>query len=229
MPYLSTKPLISAPKNLTYPFHFFKNFRKKHPKKGLPIDLQIKMLSGDFDTKKVKEIISGYDLSEEELNIIANGFRLKKEFDLAEKYYQDALKKNKGDGDVYGNLISLYCEQEKYDLCGKTFKLGVKMAWQGREFIYFHQARAWFNQKKYDFAVSTAILGIEKEEKYEPLFILCIKSWIIMGAESHKQNKSEEAKDTFALAGKMAHIAHSIFPESEEVSELYDLLFEEKK
>lgn len=149
--------------------NFFKGFRKKNYKKGLPLDIQVKINAGDFDTEKIKKIISEYDLSAEELNIIAVGFRLKKEFDFAEKYFKDSLKKNKAEGDVYGNLISLYCEQERYDLCEKIFKLGLKMARRGREFVYYHQARAWFNQKKYDLAVSTAMSGIEKEENYQPL------------------------------------------------------------
>jgi len=205
-------------------FNFLKKAGKK---KSLPFDLQLDIQSGKFDTKQVLKIISGYDLSSHELNIIGIGFKNKKEFGLTEKYFIKSLKKDKSNSDAYGNLISLYCEQKKYNLCEKTYLSGIKNAGRGREFIYYHQARALFNQKKYNEALKVGLLGIEEKDD-ELTYILCIKALMNIAKIFQQANKNELAKDPLIMASSLSQIAIKAFPESKEIKELYKFLCKKK-
>lgn len=200
----------------------FRRTKKSSEKKKLPYELQTKLMAGKIDIGEIKKIVNEYNLGGVELNSIATGLRIRGELDLAEKYFCDSLKADETDGDVYGNLISLYCKQKKYGKCQIIFTIGLKRAARSREFIYYHQARALFNQREYPKAISIALDGINEGPPYELLYVLCVKAMIIMWQSARKANASKETIIDFyknALLTTKAGLAR--FPDSKELQEIY--------
>lgn len=206
---------------------FFKKIFSKAKDEVIPPDMQVNIMCGKFDTNELLGRIQGHKLHPEVYNIIGNGFRNKKEYDLAEDFYNKAIKADKKNGDFYGNLMSLYVEIEEYDKCEKLFNDAVKNINRGHEFVYFHQARSYAIQNDLAKALDNANKGISLSgEGYEPLYVLDIQLLIQSAKLMLDNGRKDDAEDIMQTAGKGIQVALHLFPDSERVKELYKDIFE---
>lgn len=83
----------------------------------LPDEYQVRITANEFKKEQLIDIINKYIFRSHHLNLIGTAFRNLKEFNLAEKTYLDAIELSTKYDEPYGNLLSLYIAQEKYELC----------------------------------------------------------------------------------------------------------------
>jgi len=79
------------------------------------------------------------------------------EYNLAEKYYLQAIEK--GHADAMFNLGNLYRNQEKYDLAEKYYLQAIE---KGDANAMFNLGLLYYNQEKYDLAEKYYLQAIEK-------------------------------------------------------------------
>jgi len=202
----------------------------------LTSEQSINLIGGGLELEEINALVEENELTHLDLDFIASGYRSINEFDLAEKSLKEAVELDETFGDHYGNLISLYVELEKFDEAEKMFNTAIEKAIFGREFVYFHQTRAFLTNGNVLSATSTCIQGIEEMEQlrefiapYEDLYFACIKSLEVLISQQQDQNLSE---DTISeTAEKLSNIlleTAELFPNSERVQEVYDYYMEEE-
>lgn len=202
-------------------------FSKSDSNEIVPPSMQVEIMAGKFEAEDLLERINGHELHPEVYNIIAQGFRVKKDYGLAEEFYKKAINADNKNGDFYGNLMSLYVEAEEYDKCEQIFNEAVKKINRGHEFVYFHQARFYAMQDQLEKALSIISEGMSlSREEYEPLYFLNTQILLRLVKFMLDNGRKEEAEDIAQTAGKSVKIALHLFPDSERIQELYKDIIE---
>jgi tetratricopeptide (TPR) repeat protein len=200
------------------------SYAKKEKKEKLPIALSLDLLAGKFIDSEIEEIMKKYSLSAGDLNAIGIGYKDKGQYGTAEKYFIDAIKIDGECGDYVGNLISLYCALEDYDMALRIFQIGIEESKTSLDFIYFHGSRTLFLMENYYGAMEIALHGIENEkcDPYDNLYIIYLKSaWAFLKTGIENMGEDEYVR-VFNVASNVASKAIVLFPDSDEIKNLHD-------
>ncbi len=187
---------------------------KKLSKTPLPDEYQVKIALNEFSRKQLIAISTKFILEAQHLDSIGNAFKNLNEYRLAEKAYIDAIELLPEFDKPYGNLLSLYIDQGKYELCEDIYHKGMTEA-DKKPYIIYQDGRLSFIQGNFrkSLMVARYILMDEGIED-EPAFVLAIHSLLSL----IKQQKDVEKN--YYEASKMWKAGISIFPDSPALIEL---------
>lgn len=183
-------------------------------KNPLPEEYQVRIALNEFRKEQLIDIINKYILKSHHLNLIGLAFRNLKEFDLAEKNYLEAIELSPEYDEPYGNLLSLYITQKKYELCENIYRKGMNNA-NKKSSIMYQDGRLAFVKGNFEQSLLAArSILIDENMNDEAAFVLAIHSLLSL----IKQQKDTEKN--FNEAVKMWEMGISIFSESQSLKEL---------
>ena len=134
-------------------------------KERLPPEYQVRIVTNEFNKKELQNLMEDYELTATEVNLVGNAFRNLGELELAEAALKESISKDKGYDEPYGNLISLYCSQKKYDQCRSVLDDAHRDA-RKDSFVLYQYGRMSVITGDYDTAVNAAYAAL-KGENYE--------------------------------------------------------------
>lgn len=197
-----------------------KNILKKlfgsqdHQKFPMPEEYQVRITLNEFNKEQLLEIINKYILKSHHLNLIGIAFRNLNEFSLAEKAYKDAIELFPEYDEPYGNLLSLYIAQKKYDLCEDVYREGMNNA-SKKSFIIYQDGRLAFIKGNFEQSLMAArSILIDEKMNDEAAFVLGIHSLLSL------INQHKDTEKNFNEAIKMWKMGLSVFPDSESLRQL---------
>ncbi len=187
--------------------------QKTHPKVPFPAEYQVKICL-EYNKGELLELYEKYILKAHHLNLIGIAFKKLNEYDLAEKAYIDAIELQPEYDEPYGNLLSLYINQGKYELCEDIYRKGMSDA-DKKSFIIYQDGRLAFIKGNFQQSLMAArSILIDEEMKDEPAFVLGIHSYLSL----IKQQKDVERN--YYEASKMWKKGISVFPDSQALIDL---------
>jgi tetratricopeptide (TPR) repeat protein len=136
-------------------------------KKGLPWEYQVRIVTNQFTKDELQNLMREHDLTATELNLVANAFRTMDELDLAERTFKESISKEPGYDEAYGNLLSLYCLQERYDEGRALLDDALKHA-RKHSFVWYHFGRMCALSGDLDSALNAAYLALQGENYQRP-------------------------------------------------------------
>lgn len=188
-----------------------------------PPENQVNFLIGKYNKDELLEIIDKYSLESHHLNLIGNAFRAINEFDLAEHAFFKSIELMPEYDEPYGNLISLYIIQEKYDQCEDVYLKGMKSATK-KSFIIFQDGRLAFIKRNFDQSLMAArTVLMDENMDYEPAFILAIHSLLSL----IKEGKGENIKNYCSEASETWQTGINKFPQSDDLKQLSKYFIDE--
>ncbi len=200
------------------------------PVNKLTMEQLARLIAGDMELDEINALVENNELTHLDLDLIAGGYRSVQEFELAEKYLKKAIELDESFGDHYGNLMSLYVELERFDETEELYNTAMEKAIFGREFVYFHQTRAFLLNEDVSSAANTCLQGIDEMEQlrefiepYENLYFSCIKSLEVLIGEQQNQNLPDETiLETATQLSELMYEGLDLFPDSERIQEVYN-------
>jgi tetratricopeptide (TPR) repeat protein len=183
-------------------------------KNPLPEEYQVRIALNEFRKEQLIDIINKYILKSHHVNLIGLAFRNLKEFNLAEKNYLEAIELSPEYDEPYGNLLSLYITQKKYELCENIYRKGMNNA-NKKSSIMYQDGRLAFIKGNFEQSLLAArSILIDENMNDEAAFVLAVHSLLSL----IKQQKDTEKN--FNEAVKMWEMGISIFSESQSLKEL---------
>ncbi len=183
-------------------------------KQPLPQEYQLKIIFNQFSKEDLTNLPEKYILTSNHLNLIGSAFRNMNELGLAEKAYKDAIESAPENDEPYGNLMSLYILQGKYELCEDIYQQGMHNATK-KSFIIFQDGRLAYIQDEFQHSLMAARCVLTDENfASEEAFILCIRSLLSLIKEEDNVEKNT------IEAIEMWQLGISVFPESDELKKL---------
>jgi tetratricopeptide (TPR) repeat protein len=191
------------------------NMKDYHEKPPMPESYQAGLILNEYDKDQLLEIINKYHLNSHHWNLLGTAFRNLKEDSLsAENAYKEAIEKHPEYDEPYGNLLSLYIAQEKFDLFEHVFRQGMKNA-SKKSFIIYQDGRLAFMKGNFNQSLMAAMsILIDEEMKNEGAYVLGIHSLLSM------LDIEKSAEKNFNEALKMWKMDISVFPDSESLIQL---------
>lgn len=187
-----------------------------------PPEDQVNFLSGKNNKEQLLEIMYKYMLEATHLNLIGNAFRALNEFDLAEHTFYKCIELSPEYDEPYGNLLSLYILQEKYELYEDVYTKGMKSATK-KAFIIFQDGRLAFIRGNFEQSLMAAReVLIEEDFNDEPAFILAIHSLLslIKAGNGDILSYCKEASETWQTGIEK-------FPQSDDLKHLSKYFIDE--
>lgn len=146
--------------------------QKPRPKVPFPQENQVKIVLNEYNKDELLEILEKYILKANHLNLIGIAFRALKEYDLAEKVFLESIELLPEYDEPYGNLISIYIIQEKYELCESIYRKGMNNA-NKKSFIIYQDGRLAFIKGNFEQSLMAArSILIDEEMNDEAAFVL---------------------------------------------------------
>jgi tetratricopeptide (TPR) repeat protein len=188
-------------------------------KKRLPYEYQVEIVANQFTKDELQSLMREYDLTATELNLVGNAFRTMDDLKLAERTFKKSISKDKGYDEPYGNLLSLYCLQKRYDEGRALLDDALKHA-RKRSFVWYHFGRMCALSGDYNSAVDAAYAALEGENyEFEAAYELGVRALLARIGQNKSENPEKDVEDAYALltAGL------SKFPDSAELKELAEV------
>lgn len=190
--------------------------KKLEQPKPLPIEIEIKILMNAFDKSELLKITDEFALTSFQFNSVGTAFRQLGELTLAEKYFLMSIEINPKYDEPYAHLISLYAEQNKFDLCETIYQQGSKNATK-KTYIMYHDGRVSFLKGNYQGSLMAGrCILIDEEWRDEKAIVLVIKSLLML----IKNNQSKDIESDFQEARLAWKKGLTIFPDSDELLQL---------
>ena len=189
--------------------------QNKLRKKRLPPEYQVRIVT-EFKKKELQNLMENYELTATELNLVGTAFRNLDEPGLTEAALKESISKDPCYDEPYGNLISLYCSQERYDQCRSVLDDALRNA-RKDSYVWYHYGRMSAISGDYDSAVEAAYAALKGENyEFEAAYELGVHA--IFSRIKHQKSKNPE-KD-LEDAHNLLKVGLSKFPESAELKEL---------
>jgi tetratricopeptide (TPR) repeat protein len=182
----------------------------------LPSTLEVKLAMAQCNRDELLTIANQYDLSQYQSNSLGNAFRSINELDLAERYFLKSIALDPSYDEPYGNLISLYAQQGKFDACNEIYKLGSRNAAK-KTFIMYQDGRVHFLQGDYQTSLFAGrCILIDDKWQNEDAIAMVIKSilMLIRAGQSENIDADFEEAETACKRGLL------LFPDSEQLKQL---------
>ena len=187
-----------------------------------PPELQVNFLTGKYSKEQLLQIMDNYMLEATHLNLIGNAFRALYEFNLAEQAFNKSIELSPEYDEPYGNLLSLYILQKKYELFEDVYLKGMESAVK-KSFIIFQDGRLAFIMGNFEQSLMAAReVMIEEDFNDEPAFILAIHSLLslIKADKGDVAGYCKEAAETWQTGIKK-------FPQSDDLKHLSKYFIDE--
>jgi tetratricopeptide (TPR) repeat protein len=185
-------------------------------KKRLPPEYQVQIVTCQLTSDELQNLMREYDLTATELNLVGNAFRTMDELELAERAFKRSISKDKGYDEPYGNLLSLYCLQTRYDEGRALLDDALKHA-QKHSFVWYHFGRMCVLSGDFDTAVAAAYAALEGEDyEFEAAYELGVRALFARIGQKKSENPDKDLKDAHNLIA----VGLDKFPDSAELKEL---------
>lgn len=185
-------------------------------KKRLPSEYQVRIVTNQLTGDELQNLMREYDLTATELNLIGNAFRTMDEFELAERTFKKSISEARGYDEPYGNLLSLYCLQKRYDEGRALFGDALKHA-RKHSFVWYHFGRLCALSGDYDGAVDAAYAALKGENyEFEAAYELGVHALFARIGKKRSENPEKDLEDAYNLLT----VGRNKFPDSPELKEL---------
>lgn len=182
----------------------------------MPPRYQVMIATNQFKREELQSLTESYELTATELNLVGNAFRNLGELGLAEAILRESISRDKGYDEPYGNLISLYCFQKRYDQCRAVFDDALRNA-RNDSFVWYHYGRMSAISGDYDGAVDAAYAALKSaNHEFEAAYELGVHAIFTRIKNGKSKNPNKDIEDAYELL----QVGLSKFPDSEELKEL---------
>lgn len=188
-------------------------------RKRLPTDYQVRIVTNQFKRDELQNLMREHDLTATELNLVGNAFRTMDELELAERTFKKSISKAKGYDEPYGNLLSLYSLQKRYDE-GRALLEDALRHVQKHSFVWYHFGRMCALAGDYDSAVNAAYTALEGENyEFEAAYELGVHALLTRIGQKKSTNPEKDRED----AHKLLTVGLDKFPDSAELKKLAEV------
>ena len=188
-------------------------------KKRLPSEYQVRIVTNQLTKDELQNLMREYELTATELNLVGNAFRTMDEFELAERTLKKSISKDTGYDEPYGNLLSLYCLQNRYDEGRALLDDALKHA-RKHSFVWYHFGRMCALSGDYDSAVDAAYAALDGEHyEFEAAYALGVRTLFARIG----QKKREDAEKDLEDAHNLLTVGLNRFPDSAELKKLAEV------
>lgn len=188
-------------------------------KKRLPSEYQVRIVTNQFTRDELQNLMAEYDLTATELNLVGNAFRTMDELELAERTFKKSISEAGSYDEPYGNLLSLYCLQKRYDEGRALLDDALKHA-QKHSFIWYHFGRMCALSDDFDSAVAAAYAALEGENyEFEAAYELGVRALFARIGQKKSPNPDKDLED----AHKLLTVGLNKFPDSAALKELAEV------
>lgn len=192
-------------------------------KKSLPSEYQVRILTNELTKHELQNLMKEYDLTATELNLVGNAFRTMNELELAERTLKKSISKDNGYDEPYGNLLSLYCLQKRYDEGRALLDDALKHA-RKHSFVWYHFGRMCALSGDYDNAVNAAYAALESENhEFEAAYELGVRALFARIGQNKSENPEKDLEDAYNLLT----LGLNKFPDSAELKKLAEFFDDE--
>ena len=188
-------------------------------KKRLPSEYQVQIVTNQLTKDELQDLMREYDLTATELNLVGNAFRTMDELELSEHTFKKSISKDKRYDEPYGNLLSLYSLQKRYEEGGALLDDALKHA-RKHSFVLYHFGRMSALSGDFDSAVNAAYAALDGENyEFEAAYELGVRALLTRIG----QKKSDNPENDLEEAHKLLRVGLNRFPDSAELKELAEV------
>jgi tetratricopeptide (TPR) repeat protein len=188
-------------------------------KKRLPSEFQVRIVTNQLTKDELQNLIREYDLTALELNLVGTVFRSMDELGLAERTFKKSISKDKAYDEPYGNLLSLYCLQKRYDEGRALLDDALKHA-RKHSFVWYHFGRMCALSGDYDRAIDAAYSALKAEDyEFEAAYELGVRALFARIGQKKSENPEKDLEGAYSLLT----MGLNKFPDSAELKELAEV------
>jgi tetratricopeptide (TPR) repeat protein len=192
---------------------------EQSPQQRLPADYQIRIVTNEFSKDELLELMRAYELTATELNLVGNAFRQLDEHDHAEHAFRQSIASAPNYDEAYGNLLSLYTLQERYD-DGRALAADALAHAEKHGFIWFHYGRMCALAGDLDNAIDAAYAALNAEDyEFEAAYELGVRALLERIGSKRSKDPESDVQD----AWKLLTVGLQKFPDSAALQELAEV------
>lgn len=181
-------------------------------REGISNETLTKLALNMLTLNELNDLVLNNKLDSHQMNLVANSYRHYEDYDFAEKAFLSAIELDPSNDQPYGNLMSLYILQSKFEQCNEIYQIGMKYA-DNKSFIIFQDGRYHYTRGSYGMAYSAALQVLTMERmQNEVAFILGVQAQLNLAEESKDDVTTNKYNNS---AKEMLSQGLYIFPKSE--------------